>query len=246
LIPLFVVITSKGGPNTQKGFSLLELLVVLAVMGVMMGLLGFSFLGSSSTNLGLAQRNILSLIHKARFLALSTGAETRIIVNAESDVSQKYLRYVEVITLDRNASSSGVKRWLVDENSRVLLPENIWFVADGIQSDNAGWASNGICVWSSSLEDEGFYLKDIKNGKREEEIGEKSDRYHFLSCNSQGVFLSPAYPTMPSIVLAKGSLAPMAGGTMVPRFVNQRDVVGIQFQPFGGIVMMESQDFIYE
>ena len=240
------MITSKGVPNPKKGFSLLELLVVLAVMGVMMGLLGFSFLGSSSTSLGLAQRNILSLVHKARFLALSTGAETRIIVNAQSFEPQKYLRYVEVITLDRNASSRGVKSWLVDENSRVLLPENIWFVADGVQADNGEWASNGICVWSSSLEDEDFYLKDIKNGKREEEVGESSDRYHFLSCNPQGGFLSPAYPAMPRIVLAKGSLTPVAGGAMVPRFFNQQEVVGIQFQPFGGIVMMESQDFIYD
>ena len=240
------MIIFKKITNSKSGFSLLELLVVLAVMGVMMGLLGFSFLGSSSTNLGLAQRNILSLVHKARFLAMSTGLETRIIVNAENSDSEKYLRYAEIITLDRNSSFSGVETWLVDETSRVTLPEDIWFVADGIESDNAKWASNGLCIWSASIEDDDFFLADPAKGKRIEEVGEGSARFHYLSCNAQGVFLSPTYPSMPRLAFAKGSLTPGAGGVLSPKFVNQRDIAGIQFQPFGGIVMMEFQDFDYD
>ena len=240
------MINLKKNSNLQRGFSLLELLVVLAVMGVMMGLLGFSFLGSSSKNLGLAQRNILSLVHKARFLAMSTGLETRIIVNAENSDSEKYLRYAEIISLDRNSSTTGIQTWLVDETSRVTLPEDIWFVADGIESDNAEWASNGICIWSASLEEDDFLLSDPAKGKRIEEVGAGSARYHYLSCNVQGVFLSPTYPAMPRLAFAKGSLTPRAGGSLSPTFVNQQDIAGIQFQPFGGIVMMEFQDFDYE
>jgi prepilin-type N-terminal cleavage/methylation domain-containing protein len=240
------VINLKKNSNLQRGFSLLELLVVLAVMGVMMGLLGFSFLGSSSKNLGLAQRNVLSLVHKARFLAMSSGLETRIIVNAENSDSEKYLRYAEIISLDRNSSTTGIQTWLVDETSRVTLPEDIWFVADGIESDNAEWASNGLCIWSASLEEDDFLLSDPAKGKRIEEVGVGSARYHYLSCNVQGVFLSPTYPAMPRLAFAKGSLTPKAGGSLSPTFVNQQDIAGIQFQPFGGIVMMEFQDFDYE
>ena len=240
------MINFKKNSNLQRGFSLLELLVVLAVMGVMMGLLGFSFLGSSSKNLGLAQRNILSLVHKARFLAMSSGLETRIIVNAENSDSEKYLRYAEIISLDRNSSTTGIQTWLVDETSRVTLPEDIWFVADGIESDNAEWASNGLCIWSASLEEDDFLLSDPAKGKRIEEVGAGSARYHYLSCNVQGVFLSPTYPAMPRLAFAKGSLTPRAGGSLSPTFVNQQDIAGIQFQPFGGIVMMEFQDFDYD
>lgn len=240
------MINLKKNSNLPRGFSLLELLVVLAVMGVMMGLLGFSFLGSSSKNLGLAQRNILSLVHKARFLAMSSGLETRIIVNAENSDSEKYLRYAEIISLDRNSSTTGIQTWLVDETSRVTLPEDIWFVADGIESDNAEWASNGLCIWSASLEEDDFLLSDPAKGKRIEEVGVGSARYHYLSCNVQGVFLSPTYPAMPRLAFAKGSLTPKAGGSLSPTFVNQQDIAGIQFQPFGGIVMMEFQDFDYE
>ena len=126
------------------------------------------------------------------------------------------------------------------------MPEDIWFVADGIESDNAEWASNGLCIWSASLEEDDFLLSDPAKGKRIEEVGAGSARYHYLSCNVQGVFLSPTYPAMPRLAFAKGSLTPRAGGSLSPTFVNQQDIAGIQFQPFGGIVMMEFQDFDYE
>jgi hypothetical protein len=126
------------------------------------------------------------------------------------------------------------------------LPENIWFVADGIESDNAEWASNGLCIWSASLEDDDFLLSDPARGKRIEEVGAGSARYHYLSCNVQGVFLSPTYPSMPRLAFAKGSLTPGSDGSLSPKFVNQQDIAGIQFQPFGGIIMMEFQDFDYE
>ena len=73
------------------------------------------------------------------------------------------------------------------------------------KSDNAEWASNGLCIWSASLEEDDFLLSDPAKGKRIEEVGAGSARYHYLSCNVQGVFLSPTYPAM-----AKGLLLPRA------------------------------------
>ena len=70
---------------SSRGFSLLELLVVLAVMGVMIGVLGFSFLGNSSSDLGDAQRNLISYLNNAKATSVSSGSEARIIVAAESD-----------------------------------------------------------------------------------------------------------------------------------------------------------------
>ena len=43
----------------SQGFTLMELLVVLAVMGVMMGLIGFSLLGGGGNELGATQRELL-------------------------------------------------------------------------------------------------------------------------------------------------------------------------------------------
>ena len=232
--------------NTKLGFSLLELLVVLAIMGVMMGLLGFSFLSTTSSDLGDAQRKILSLVYKAKFVALSSGSDSRIIVHAEPSDSEKYLRFAEVISLDKNASyGSGGGTWRVDQTSRVLLPENIWFVADGLESDNAEWPQNGVCIWSATSDDD-LLLTDPANGFRSEDVAAGSKRYLYVNCNAQGVFTSPTYPSMPRLVLARGSLTPAVGGVLKPKFTNQRDLSGIQIQPFGGIIMMDSQDFNYE
>ena len=90
-----------------KGFSLLELLVVLAVMGVMMGVLGFSFLGNSSSGLGDAQRAVLSYLQQTKAVSVGSGLETRIIISAESDDLEKYLRHAQIITLDNNGSGIG-------------------------------------------------------------------------------------------------------------------------------------------
>ena len=48
--------------RSSQGFTLMELLVVLAVMGVMMGLIGFSLLGGGGNELGAAQRELLGLV----------------------------------------------------------------------------------------------------------------------------------------------------------------------------------------
>ena len=42
----------------------MELLVVLAVMGVMMGLIGFTLLGGGGNELGTAPRELLGMIQK--------------------------------------------------------------------------------------------------------------------------------------------------------------------------------------
>ena len=76
-----------------KGFSLLELLVVLAVMGVMMGALGFSFLDNNSSDLGDSQRSLISFLKQnpLQFLQeLSQGS-----LYLEKTITQKniYVRF---------------------------------------------------------------------------------------------------------------------------------------------------------
>ena len=70
----------------------MELLVVLAVMGVMMGLVGFSLLGGGGNELGAAQRELLGLVQKARAQAALSGQETRLIV-ANNPNKPNYSRY---------------------------------------------------------------------------------------------------------------------------------------------------------
>ena len=96
----------------SSGFTLLELLIVLAVMGLMMGLVGFSLLGGGGAELGAAQRELLGLVQQARSRAALSGSETRIIINnVEADID-KYHRYVELVVRD-TCATNGVVKWLV-------------------------------------------------------------------------------------------------------------------------------------
>ena len=92
--------------RSKQGFTLMELLVVLAVMGVMMGLIGFSLLGGGGNELGAAQRELLGLVQKARAQAALTGKETRLIIWNDPEDEEKYHRYVEIVTEESNNSNN--------------------------------------------------------------------------------------------------------------------------------------------
>ena len=105
-------IEQKFKRNKIFGFTLLELLIVLAVMGLMMGLVGFSLLGGGGAELGAAQRELLGMVQQARTRAALTGSETRLIVNNNEDDEEKYHRYMEVIVLD-TCATNGEKNGLL-------------------------------------------------------------------------------------------------------------------------------------
>ena len=229
-----------------RGFTILELLVVLAVMGVMIGVLGFSFVGVNQSNLGDAQRSLISLCQKARSLAVSTSLESRIIVMADADDPDKYLRQVMLIYRDKNISNY----WQMAETD-FYLPEDIWFVSDGLMEDSQDRPSEAKCLWTGIEEDEPFKLstKSINSGKSGTKVLEETEdgqTYYFISCNSKGIFQSKSFPQMPKLVVAKGRLMPNSSGIVSPVFTDPRAIAGLQIQPFGGFLTLEYQDFVYD
>ena len=148
----------------SRGFTLMELLVVLAVMGVMMGLVGFSLLGGGGNELGAAQRELLGLVQKARAQAALSGQETRLIVANNPEEEEKYNRYVEIISEDANESDSwvvaGEGKYLTDRVYLVPSSENSCVIAEG-------WRSDAFSIWSNK-DDESFELETAFKGKRKE------------------------------------------------------------------------------
>ena len=210
-------------------------------MGVMIGVLGFSFLGNSSSDLGDAQRNLFPTLNNAKATSVSSGSEARIIVSAESDNEEKYLRHLQTILLDRNDSG----QWLIVDNG-IYLPRNVWFVTDGMGGEISDWPQDGECIWSSSDQDEEFRLSLGRSKNGEKKVFEQSadgERYYFLKCMPNGKFTSASYPQMPKLVFAKGKLIPTQTGEIIPTLSDRNQVAGIQIQPFGGIFSLASQDF---
>ena len=230
----------------RRGFTILELLVVLAVMGVMIGALGFAFVGVNQSNLGDAQRSLISLLQKARSLAVSNSVESRMIVMADSMDQDKYLRQVILICQDKNNTSY----WKVVDDA-FNLPEDVWFVGDEIMPDTQDWPSEAKCLWSGIEDDEEFKLssKSIQSGERGIKVFEETEDgqpFFYISCNSRGTFESQSFPKMPKLVVAKGKLLPSASGIISPVFSDARALAGLQIQPFGGFLTLEYQDFVYD
>jgi prepilin-type N-terminal cleavage/methylation domain-containing protein len=230
----------------KRGFTILELLVVLAVMGVMIGALGFSFVGVNQSNLGDAQRSLISLIQKARSLAVSNATESRIVVVADSEDPNKYLRQAMLISQDKNNTSY----WQIIDDA-FNLPEEIWFVGGEIMPDSQDWPSEAKCLWSGIEEDEEFKLssKSIQSGEKGIKVFEETEDglpFFYISCNSRGTFVSQSFPQMPKLVVAKGKLLPSASGVMTPLLSDASALAGLQIQPFGGFLTLEYQDFVYD
>ena len=230
----------------KRGFTILELLVVLAVMGIMIGALGFSFVGVNQSNLGDAQRSLISLLQKARSLAVSNATESRIIVVADSEDPNKYLRQAMLIYRDKNNTSY----WQIFDDA-FHLPEDVWFVSGELIPDLQDWPDEAKCLWSGIEEDEEFKLssKSIESGEKKVKVFEESQDgqpFFYLGCNSRGTFESKSYPRMPMLVVAKGRIMPSASGIMSPLLSDARALTGLQIQPFGGFLTLEYQDFDYD
>ena len=230
----------------KRGFTILELLVVLAVMGIMIGALGFSFVGVNQSNLGDAQRSLISLLQKARSLAVSNATESRIIVVADSEDPNKYLRQAMLIYRDKNNTSY----WQIFDDA-FRLPVDVWFVSGEVIPDLQDWPSEAKCLWSGIEEDEEFKLssKSIESGEKKVKVFEESQDgqpFFYLGCNSRGTFESKSYPRMPMLVVAKGRIMPSASGIMSPLLSDARALTGLQIQPFGGFLTLEYQDFVYD
>ena len=144
--------------NQCSGFTLLELLIVLAVMGLMMGLVGFSLLGGGGAELGSAQRELLGLVQQARSRAALSGSETRLIVNNTEGDLDKYHRYVEILVQD-TCSTTGDVKWLVMGEGKYLT-DGVYFVPeDKSKSETpAEWRSDAYTIWSNDKDD--FSLAD--------------------------------------------------------------------------------------
>jgi type II secretory pathway pseudopilin PulG len=217
----------------------MELLVVLAIMGVMMGLIGFSLLGGGGNELGAAQRELLGLVQKARAQAALTGRETRLIVWNDPEDEEKYHRYTEIVTQDSNDSES----WVVAGDG-AFLTDGIYFVPSNESYSFQGdeWREDAFSIWSHD-DGEEFLLNAAFKGMRQEG-GDQS--FIYLAFNDYGNLIckkdTTGVPQPPKLVLAVGEPNP-ADQEKALRFNDPNAIAGILLRRFGGFAVLDVNDF---
>jgi len=217
----------------------MELLVVLAIMGVMMGLIGFSLLGGGGNELGAAQRELLGFVQKARAQAALSGRETRLIVWNDPEDEEKYHRYLEIVSKDSNDSEN----WLV-AGEGAFLTDGIYFVPseEGYSFQGDDWRDDAFSIWSHD-DGEEFLLNDAFKGMRKEG-GDQSFTYMAFSGFGNLICKKDAsgITQPPKLVLAVGEPNP-ADQDKALRFNDANAIAGILLRRFGGFAVLDVNDF---
>jgi hypothetical protein len=124
------------------GFTLLELLVVIGLIGAMAFFLAWGLMGGGQTAaLQSGQATVANLITAARTKAPATGRKTRLLFNAEPSAPERYLRHL-VLQLARQPGASPAD-W--DTLTEVSLPEGIYIVPASL--NHSGGLVPGQPAW---------------------------------------------------------------------------------------------------
>ena len=231
----------------RSGFTLLELLVVISVMALMMGFIGFSLLGGGGSSLDAAQREMVSLVQQTRMQASLSGRETRLIVHDDPSDPEKFHRYLEIVVEDANVTGAwrplGQGTLLPDET--YIVPDEERF-GDSVETpSNVSWPSEAYTIWSGD-ESESFLLGTVRKGVRSEN-GPDALNFRFLAFDAEGkvncsTVTGPAgtFPP-PMIVLAIGNPNPPNTEKAI-RIDNPNDISGVLLRRYGGFAVLDYDD----
>lgn len=223
----------RTGFRSCSALTLIELLAVIAIIGVLVGVIGFTFRGSDKARgLRAGQTVLASMLTVARGTAALKGTTAYLLVNVDTKDADRYLRYLTVIyeSVNVDGSSYSPKRWMA-ANAGAFLPEGIFFVPDDI-------ASRGI-TWSGEIS--GAPSKDFELSELIEpyasEVSLSDGNWHGYSFTQYGT------SSARSLVMTTGKSRPsgVADPAVTIEFLNTEMVAGAKLRNYGNFTLASSE-----
>lgn len=133
---------TRSGRAPSRGFTLLELLIVIGLIAALSSFLLRPLVAGSANSLQSAQTQIANLVTAARIKAAATGKRTRLLFHVDPTVNPDG-RFLRFVVLQQGSDHSTNPTWTTVESA--YLPENVFFVPAtlstpaGLVADPSAW-----------------------------------------------------------------------------------------------------------
>lgn len=219
--------------TARSAFTLVEMLVVVAIVSIFVGVIGFGFLrGSGNATIGLqaAQSTVVALLMQARSQAVLTARETAFLVNDNVNNPLRYRRYLCVAVRGAGGQWEPL-------DAGVFLPERVYVVPH----DSLSTAEVDGGNWTDY---ESTALQLVEPGLAVEASPTARERWIGVGFTPRGTTTDGAGGITGDIVLATGRV--IGPGATPPFIYTNRDGVrGLAINALGQTRLLnEARDFL--
>jgi prepilin-type N-terminal cleavage/methylation domain-containing protein len=249
---------SATGSSTslQGGFTLVELLAVVAIMAIVMSVLGLSLRNMQGPSTQIAAAQVASGLSFARQLAISRNAETRFIIYGSptgttgAGLPEESWRYWTVAVTNKNIPNPTANMWIMQKEWE-KLPEGVVFldIASGggyrIINENTIGAAVGSPISRASS----FVTNQSGGGTEAWKYYTSFASLNLSSPNSPDT-TSLALPQVPVVGFSATGEALKAVGALQPRKLDSHGALGLRLAEgtslaSGDIVLRSINNYYY-